>query len=112
MEIKDEQEIQADTGKPPTLQRIEALLRERLKSLTSDYGVAQIGVFGSCVRGEITEGSDIDILVEFERPIGFFKFLELEEYLGEYLGAKVDLVTRTALKPRIGQRILSEVVML
>ena len=64
------------------------------------------------LRGEATPDSDIDILVEIERPIGFFRYLDLEELLGEWLGNKVDLVTRAALKPHIGRRILEEVVML
>lgn len=97
--------------KPPHLREIEAVLRERRPELLRDYGVTEIGVFGSCVRGEATGDSDIDILVEFGSPLGFFKFLELEERLSEWLGAKVDLVTKTALKPRIGRRILAEVVM-
>ncbi len=56
------------------------------------------------------EKSDVDILVEFNEPIGFFKFLELEEYLSSLVGQKVDLVSRKALKPRIGKRILKETV--
>lgn len=51
------------------------------------------------------------MLVEFRSPIGFFKFLELEELLAERLGGKVDLVSKKALKPEIGRTILSEVVM-
>lgn len=98
--------------KRPTLKDMEAILRERRDELSRDYAVAEIGVFGSYARSEATEESDIDILVEFSRPIGFFKFLELEEKLGEWLGAKVDLVTKAALKPRIGRRILDEVIML
>ncbi len=98
--------------KPPSLRRIETILRERREELVRDYGVTEIGVFGSCVRGEADEGSDIDILVEFNRPVGFFKFLEMEERLSEWLGARVDLVTKAALKPRIGRRILSEAAML
>ncbi len=74
------------------------------------YGVAQLGLFGSIVRSEGAPESDIDVLVEFARPIGFFRFLELEDYLTERLGCKVDLVSRKALKPRIGARILEEVV--
>ena len=58
-----------------------------------------IGLFGSYVRGEQSNQSDLDVLVELERPIGFFKFLGLEEYLECLLGLKVDLVTRKALKP-------------
>ena len=98
--------------KPPSLKEIEAILRERRDEMERDYGVAEIGVFGSCVRGEAGGDSDVDILVVFSRPVGFFKFLELEERLSEWLGAKVDLVTKAALKPHIGRRILDEVAML
>ena len=52
----------------------------------------------------------MDILVEFEKPVGFFKFLELEEYLEKLLDLKVDLVTKKALKPTIGRYILDELV--
>jgi predicted nucleotidyltransferase len=74
------------------------------------YKVKEVGLFGSFVREGRAEASDIDILVEFDSPIGFFKFLELEEFLGERLGRRVDLVSKKALKPRIGRRILQEVV--
>ncbi len=96
----------------PSLDQIEACLRAHRDEIAREYGVAGIGVFGSHVRGEASEQSDIDIRVEFKRPIGFFKFLELQEKLGEWLGARVDLVTKAALKPHIGQNILGEVVML
>ena len=95
---------------PPTLSKIESLLRERRDEFAHDYAVAEIGIFGSFVRGEATD--DSDILVEFSHPIGFFKFLELEEKLSQCLGTKVDLVTKAALKPRIGKNILNEVAML
>ena len=55
--------------------------------------------------------SDIDVLVEFEPPIGLFKFLELEELLSKRLGGKVDLVSRKALKPEIGRSVLTEAVL-
>ena len=74
------------------------------------YYVSKIGIFGSYARGEAGENSDIDILVEFEKPIGFFKFLELEEYLSDLLEIKVDIVSKKALKPHIGKNILKEVV--
>ncbi len=84
---------------------------KRLKpELQARYHVNNIGLFGSVLRGEQKKTSDTDILVEFSKPIGFFKFLELEEYLGTILGTKVDLVSKKALKPRIGQQILNEVV--
>lgn len=97
---------------PPGLNEIESLLRERREELARDYGVSALGVFGSCARDDASDNSDIDILVEFGRPVGFFKFLELEEKLSDWLGAKVDLVTKAALKPHIGRKILDEVVML
>jgi predicted nucleotidyltransferase len=94
------------------LQEIRAKLQLHRAELQREYGVVEIGVFGSYARGEATAESDVDILVEFGKPIGFFKYLELEECLGEWLGTKVDLVTRAALKPHIGERILEEVSML
>ena len=69
-----------------------------------------IGVFGSYIRGEEKEKSDLDILVEFEEPVSLLKFIELENYLSDSIGVKVDLVMKSALKPRIGKRILEEVV--
>jgi predicted nucleotidyltransferase len=94
------------------LTAIQEILRRHRQDLARDYGIRNIGVFGSCSRGEAGAGSDIDILVDFDRPIGFFRFLELEERLSQLLGAKVDLVSRDALKPHIGRRILKEAVML
>jgi predicted nucleotidyltransferase len=67
--------------KPPGLKEIEAILRERRDELAIGYGVTEIGIFGSCVRGGVSSDSDIDILVVFDRPVGFFKFLEFEERL-------------------------------
>lgn len=55
------------------------MLKEKRSELERDYGVNEIGVIGSHVRGEARAHSDVDILVEFSRPIGFFRFLELEE---------------------------------
>jgi uncharacterized protein len=92
--------------KEEILQKLKTLKPE----LQARYKVREIGLFGSIIRGEQKETSDIDILVEFEQPIGFFKFLELEEYLSSQLSRKVDLVSKKALKPRIGSAILKEVV--
>lgn len=93
-----------------SIDQIKKTIDQNLKSLQDTYGVKQLGVFGSVSRGENVESSDIDILVEFSRPIGLFKFIELEEYLGELLGKKVDLVTKNALKPAIKEDVLKEVV--
>jgi predicted nucleotidyltransferase len=92
-----------------TINEIIELLAKRKDELREKYGVVEIGIFGSYVRGEQRKKSDIDLLIEFQRPIGMLKFIEMEDYLGEILGRKVDLVTRGALKPHIGKRILEEV---
>ena len=93
-------------------QKIEKIVKENKVVLTKQFKVKEIGIFGSIVRGEEKETSDVDILVEFKEPIGFFKFLELEEYLSDLIGRKVDLVSKKALKPRIGKHILREVAFL
>ena len=87
---------------------VKNLLRCHLKELQEDYGVIEIGLFGSYVRGEQTIESDIDILVDFSRTPRFIEFLRLENHLSEIIGHRVDLVTRNALKPHIGKRILAE----
>lgn len=90
--------------------RFAALLRRHLPELRERYGVRTLGLFGSYLRGEQRRGSDLDILVEFERTPTFFRFIELEDHLAGLLGVNVDLVMKSALKPRIGERILAEVV--
>jgi len=95
-----------------TIRDIERILAHEKKRLKKEFHVQSIGVFGSYVRGEEQPGSDLDLLVEFYEPIGLFRYIELEEHLSELLGVKVDLVTRNALKPRIGKSILQEVVMI
>jgi len=92
--------------------KIEKIVKENKVVLAKQFKVKEMGIFGSIVRGEGKETSDVDILVEFKEPIGFFKFLELEEYLSDIIGRKVDLVSKKALKPRIGKHILREVVFL
>lgn len=77
--------------------------------LTERFGVRQLGLFGSFVRGQENQSSDIDILVSFSRDIDLFEFIDLREYLEAILRAKVDLVMASALKPAIGKRILKEV---
>jgi predicted nucleotidyltransferase len=77
--------------------------------LERDYDVRSIGLFGSCLKGTQSKGSDIDILIEYEKIPGMFKYLDLENELSELLGCKVDLVLKSALKPSIGARILQEV---
>lgn len=86
------------------------ILKKELPYLKEKFKVKSIGIFSSYVRGEQTKTSDIDMLVEFDAPVGFFKFIELEDYLSEKLGVKIDLVTPDALKPLIKPHIIEEAV--
>lgn len=76
--------------------------------LQRDYAVKEIGLFGSFSDDSYTDDSDIDLLVEFERPIGW-KYFSLEIYLENIFGRKIDLVTKNALKEQIKDRILKQV---
>ena len=81
-----------------TLDEIKSVLAQYKKELADRYKVSQIGIFGSYIRGEQGEKSDLDILVEFREPIGL-EFIELAEFLENILGVKVDLVSKGAVKP-------------
>lgn len=87
---------------------VERILKEQKDFLNKKYSVSKIGLFGSYVRNDHSDSSDIDILVEFERPIGF-GFIDLKDYLESILKKPVDLVTVNALKPYMKQEIMSEV---
>jgi predicted nucleotidyltransferase len=87
---------------------IERIFMEKKQYLSEHYFVSKIGIFGSYSRDEQSDKSDIDILVEFNRPVGF-EFLDLKEYLESLFNKSVDLVTVNALKPAMKDEILSEV---
>lgn len=72
-------------------------LRESYPYLTSEYGVQRIGLFGSFAKGTADETSDIDVVVEFQRPVGF-KFIELVEYLEQLFEREVDVLTPAGLQ--------------
>jgi predicted nucleotidyltransferase len=84
-------------------------IQKLLPNLRKKYPIKSLGIFGSYVRNEEASLSDLDILVEFDQPIGY---IELESDLSKRLGIKVDLVSKGALFGKIGQHILSEVVYL
>lgn len=85
-------------------------LRAHLPELRERYGVRTLALFGSYAKGEARVGSDLDLLVEFERVPRLFSFVALEQCLSDLLGVKVDLVMKDALKPAIGRRIVKELV--
>ena len=88
---------------------VKALGRHR--STLDEFGVSRLSLFGSFARGEGRHDSDIDLLVEFNRPVGLFEFVRLQRRLAELLGHRVDLVTPAALKPQLRERILREAVL-
>jgi len=85
-------------------------IAQHLGLLQKKYHIKSIGVFGSTARGERDETSDVDILVELSKPMGFLKFIEFENFLSNMLDKKADLVTKNALKPAIRERVLKEVI--
>jgi len=85
------------------------LLNTHLPEL-KEYGVSAIAVFGSVARGESSPDSDIDILVDFGKPVGLFQFARLKMHLESLLGKPVDLVTTAALKEQLKPSILKEAV--
>lgn len=77
--------------------------------LQREYAVKRLGLFGSFAEGTQTDNSDLDVLVEFEHPVGW-RFFTLEKYLEEMFGRKIDLVTLSALKERIRPSVLNQVL--
>jgi predicted nucleotidyltransferase len=99
-----------NTKKSPAFQREKVFqtLQAHLPELRERYGVHTLSLFGSYLRREQRKGSDLDVLVEFDRVPSLFEFIRLERHLSELLKIKVDLVMKSALKPAIGRHILEE----
>lgn len=95
-----------------SLTEITSIIKSHKTEFAEKYGVCEIGIFGSVVRGEAREDSDVDVLVSFDRPITLFGVMDLEFQLEDLFDNKVDLVMKKTLKHRIGKHILSEVQML
>jgi uncharacterized protein len=93
-----------------SIERFRRLLREQLPFLAARYRVTSLGLFGSYLRGTQRPDSDLDILVTFEDVPSLLGLIELEQYLSDLLGVKVDLVVRESLKPHVGRSVLREVV--
>jgi predicted nucleotidyltransferase len=87
-------------------------LRSALPELRGRFPIRSLGVFGSLARDDATAGSDLDILVEFERPVSLSAFLALEDRLAAIAGRDVDLVSRDALKPCIGRNVMRDLIRL
>jgi len=93
-----------------TLKDIRNLINSLKEVVRKKYKAEIIGIFGSFVRGEEKESSDIDILVEFKKDADLFDFVGLSIFLEEKLGRKIDIVPRDTLKPELKDIILKEIV--
>jgi len=92
-----------------TREEVQRLLAKQRAELTS-LRVRSLHVFGSVARGDSAPDSDVDLLVDFDRPIGLFHFFRVQQRLERILGSRVDLVMREAVKPQLRDRILGEAV--
>lgn len=95
-----------------SFEEIKEILSKSKPMVQEKYKVKELGIFGSYVRGEQNESSDVDILIAFEKAPSLLKFIELENHLSETIGIQVYLVIKQVLKPRIGENILAEVIYL
>jgi len=84
------------------------ILKQKNAELTTQFGVKSLLLFGSVARDESTTASDVDLLVEFNRPVGYFGLFALQDYLEKLLGCPVDLGTPDSLKPYIRERVMGE----
>ena len=92
------------------IEECKKIIAQYKHELELEYGVKEIGVFGSYMKHQETSKSDLDILIDFHRAIDLLSFVHLKNYLSDLLKINVDLVMKKALKPKIGERILKEVV--
>lgn len=86
------------------------ILHEQKNDLLRTYPIASLSIFGSVARDEARSDSDVDILVEFARPVGLFQFIDLQQRLERLMGCKVDLGTPRSLKPSIRASVLQEAI--
>lgn len=86
------------------------ILKQKNAEMTKQFGVKSLLLFGSVARNEATATSDVDLLVEFNRPVGYFGSFALQDYLEKLLGCPVDLVTPDSLKPYMRERVMGELI--
>ena len=94
----------------PSLQEIKLRISSLKDRIHTDFGVSRIEVFGSYVRGEQREDSDLDLLAEFDREVSLLDVVGLQQFLSDSLGLKVDLVLRRSVRPELQDSIFSEAV--
>jgi len=94
---------------PMELDEALQILSSHKKEL-SEFGVNSLAIFGSWARNEARPDSDVDILVEFDKPVGLFEFIDLKDYLEGILHSRVDIGTPSSLKPRLKEQVIKEAV--
>lgn len=95
---------------PMQREQILHTLRTHHRHLAEQYGVHSLALFGSVARNEANERSDVDLIVEFARPVGYFGLFALQDYLSQTLGQPVDVGTLPSLKPRLRQQIEQDLI--
>lgn len=95
-----------------TLDEIQKILKPNMATFREDYQVTSLGIFGSYARGEQSEDSDVDILIDYEKAPTLSKLVDLRIVLGELTGVQIDLVTKNGLRPRIREQVLADVIYL
>ncbi len=84
-------------------------LKELKPTLQKEFAIKEIGLFGSFSKNENSSESDIDLLIELEKPIGW-KYFSLEPYLEEIFKRKIDIITKNALREQLRDKILGQVI--
>jgi uncharacterized protein len=93
-----------------TLHEIQQILHDQMGELRNRYKVQSLSIFGSYVRNEQTERSDVDLLVEYWEPVSLFDVVDTELYLSDLLGMKVDLILKRSIHSEIREAVLREAV--
>lgn len=96
--------------KDSNLNQFRTIIREHFGDLANRYGVESLGLFGSRVRGQEHDDSDLDVLVQFRETPTLLRFIQLENELSDLLELRVDLVLLDSLKPSIAESVAAEVV--
>jgi len=100
--------VKLDSGLAMSRKEVIQILNDHQQDLTLRFGVKSLALFGSMARNEARPSSDVDLLVEFNRPVGLFGLYALQDHLERLLGCSVDLGTPDSLKTRIRDRVLEE----
>ncbi len=92
------------------INEIKGIISKYKNNLKEKYGVIEMNIFGSYVRNEQNESSDVDILVEFEKPISLLKIVSLENYLSDLIEIKVDVVPKKNIRAELKKFVLKEAI--